>query len=79
MENLERELDVYKTYAVEKMGDHKVRILTFFLLLCSKKEKELASLIEVRNKANRELSAADAKVNMVLQNYNKQKREADSE
>ncbi|EPB90372.1 hypothetical protein HMPREF1544_02738 [Mucor circinelloides 1006PhL] len=55
MENLERELDVYKT----------------------KKEKELASLIEVRNKANRELSAADAKVNMVLQNYNKQKREAD--
>ncbi|CAO3610690.1 unnamed protein product [Mucor fragilis] len=43
----------------------------------TKKEKELASLIEVRNKANRELSAADAKVNMVLQNYNKQKREAD--
>lgn len=35
-------------------------------------------MIEVRNKANRELSAADAKVNMVLQNYNKQKREADS-
>lgn len=46
--------------------------------MLSKKEKELASLIEVRNKANRELSAADAKVNMVLQNYNKQKREADS-
>ncbi|KAL9555627.1 hypothetical protein MBANPS3_002284 [Mucor bainieri] len=43
----------------------------------TKKEKELASLIEVRNKANRELSAADAKVNMVVQNYNKQKREAD--
>ncbi|KAK4520801.1 ribosomal protein S23 [Mucor velutinosus] len=43
----------------------------------TKKEKELASLIEVRNKANRELSAADAKLNMVLQNYNKQKREAD--
>jgi hypothetical protein len=35
-------------------------------------------LIEIRNKANRELSASDAKYNMVKQTYLKQKREADS-
>ncbi|KAI8641196.1 hypothetical protein BD408DRAFT_418551 [Parasitella parasitica] len=55
MENLEKELDIYKT----------------------KKEKELASSIETRNKATRELSASEAKLNMVKQNYTKQKKEAD--
>ncbi|CEP14075.1 hypothetical protein [Parasitella parasitica] len=43
----------------------------------TKKEKELASSIETRNKATRELSAIEAKFNMVKQNYTKQKAEAD--
>ncbi|KAI9483092.1 MAG: AAA domain-containing protein [Benjaminiella poitrasii] len=41
------------------------------------KEKELAKLIEVRNKTTRELSASDTKLKMVKQNYDKLRNEAE--
>ncbi|KAI7908020.1 uncharacterized protein BX663DRAFT_17813 [Cokeromyces recurvatus] len=42
------------------------------------KEKKLTSLIEVRNKTARELSASDTKLKMVKQNYDKLKKETES-
>ncbi|KAI8979724.1 AAA domain-containing protein [Mycotypha africana] len=66
--------------AIAQLLGHRPDIANLFGELgdySNKKGKELATHIEIRNKANRELSAADAKLNMVKQNYQIQKKEFD--